>query len=222
MLRDDFSRRILDNVIEYRKTGQRKLLTEVLVLPQYFQKDILKPEEKEVLIDGGSYVGETTMSFIKNYALGDQWRVFCWEPDKENYAIIQKVFHNKYFGRVRLVKSGLWSKEDELSFRADGSQGSRITENGLIKVPVDSIDHKHKDDNVTFIKMDIEGAEIEALKGAQEIIQSRRPKLAICIYHRPSDLFKIPFLIKSMVPEYKLYMRHHTDTANETVIYATL
>ena len=68
--------------------------------------------------------------------------------------------------------------------------------------------------------MDIEGAEIEALKGAEKTIKRCKPKLAICIYHEYEHLYKIPMMIKEMVPEYKLYMRHHSDTSSETVIYA--
>ncbi len=61
-----------------------------------------------------------------------------------------------------------------------------------------------------------------ALKGAEKIIKRDRPKLAVCIYHNPEDIFEIPFLIKKLVPEYKLYIRHHSDTYAETVVYATV
>ncbi len=73
---------------------------------------------------------------------------------------------------------------------------------------------------ITFIKMDIEGAEIEALKGAEQTIQTQKPKLAICIYHRDSHLYEIPLMIKKMVPEYRFWIRHHSDTASETVVCA--
>ena len=70
--------------------------------------------------------------------------------------------------------------------------------------------------------MDIEGAEIEALKGAEKTIKKYRPKLAICIYHEPDHLYRIPLIIKEMVPEYRIYIRHHSDTASETVCYAVI
>ena len=75
---------------------------------------------------------------------------------------------------------------------------------------------------VTFIKMDIEGSELEALKGAQQTIQRDRPKLAICIYHKPEDMTDIPLYIKSLVPEYRLYVRHHSNRCSETVLYAVM
>lgn len=79
-----------------------------------------------------------------------------------------------------------------------------------------------RDEAVSFIKMDIEGAEMEALKGAAELIRRRRPDLAICTYHSISDLFEIPLYIHSLVPEYRLYLRHHTPVFCETVCYAVI
>ena len=96
------------------------------------------------------------------------------------------------------------------------------TESGVNRIPVDSIDNVCSGDKVTFIKMDIEGSEMEALKGAENVIKRDKPRLAICIYHKPEDLYEIPFWVKETVPEYKLYIRHHSNLQNETVLYATL
>jgi len=75
---------------------------------------------------------------------------------------------------------------------------------------------------VTFIKMDIEGAEVEAVSGAADIIRSQKPKLAICVYHSKEHIIKIPFLLKKLVPEYKIYLRHHSPSLLDTVCYATI
>ena len=75
---------------------------------------------------------------------------------------------------------------------------------------------------ITFIKMDIEGSEMRALKGAKQIITTYKPKLAICIYHKLDDLWRIPQYIHSLVPEYKFYIRHHSILYSDTVLYATL
>ena len=76
------------------------------------------------------------------------------------------------------------------------------------------------DEKVSFIKMDIEGAELDALEGGRKIIGSYLPKLAICIYHKPEDLWKIPLFIKNNWNDYKIYIRHHTELMTETVCYA--
>ena len=79
-----------------------------------------------------------------------------------------------------------------------------------------------KDDKITFLKMDIEGSELKALHGARKIIQRDKPKLAICVYHKPEDIIEIPLYINSLVPEYKFYMRHYGYTPANTVLYAII
>jgi hypothetical protein len=73
-----------------------------------------------------------------------------------------------------------------------------------------------------FIKMDIEGSEPEALKGSANTITARKPKLAICLYHRIEDFWEIPLYLHDLVPWYKLFVRHHTSIFDltETVLYA--
>jgi hypothetical protein len=79
-----------------------------------------------------------------------------------------------------------------------------------------------KNEKITFIKMDIEGSEPQALSGAEEIIKKQKPKLAICVYHKPEHLWEIPLYLKKIVPEYKIYIRHHTPLEYETVCYAVI
>ena len=74
--------------------------------------------------------------------------------------------------------------------------------------------------NVTFIKMDIEGAEYPALQAAEEVIKNDKPKLAIAVYHCPEDILRIPELILQYNPNYRLYLRHYSPFENETILYA--
>ena len=101
-----------------------------------------------------------------------------------------------------------------------------IEENGLlesnndvVKVQVTAMDEVIKD-RVSFIKMDIEGAELRALRGAKYLIQKYKPKLAISIYHKPEDIIDIPNYIVDLVPEYKFYIRQYSYGYCETVLYA--
>ena len=102
------------------------------------------------------------------------------------------------------------------------SGSSRINEKGLEKIKTISIDEMLDGDKATYIKFDIEGAEMAALEGAKKTIQKHKPKLAISIYHKEDDLWKIPFYIKEKYPWYRLYMRHYTSVTTETVLYATV
>lgn len=119
---------------------------------------------------------------------------------------------------VELIPKGLWSKAGVLRFRSQGRGGS-ITANGEMSVEVESIDYFVKEP-VTFIKLDVEGAEYQALLGAEHTIASYKPKLAICTYHKLEDIWELPSLIHEMNPEYRFYLRHYSFAENETVLYA--
>lgn len=119
-----------------------------------------------------------------------------------------------------MYNAGLWSKNDTLKFTGDENSASTLADNGTINVNVVSLDEILNGQRVTFIKMDVEGAELEALKGAKESILQYRPRLAICIYHKPEDILEIPLYLQSLVPDYKFYIRHYSDYTIETVLYA--
>lgn len=76
------------------------------------------------------------------------------------------------------------------------------------------------DEKVTYLKMDIEGTELKALLGAKETILRSKPKLAICVYHKPEDLIEIPLLLKGLVSDYRFFLRHYSNNDSETVLYA--
>jgi hypothetical protein len=87
---------------------------------------------------------------------------------------------------------------------------------------VTTIDELLKGGPATFIKMDIEGAELVALKGAKQTIKKYKPKLAVCVYHKPLDIVEIPLYLKKLVPEYKLFLRHYSDFGFDTIRYAVV
>ncbi len=221
ILCDEFSKKTVRNLIEFRKSKNMKLLKEIIVENQYFQKELLIPRNYEVFIDGGAYVGDTIESFRNVYMNGNDssFMAYAWEPDEKNWKILKKTCAGL---NVKIVPYGLWSKKESLTFTENVSGNSCIDKNGNKIVRVDSIDNIHGNEKITFIKMDIEGAEIEALKGAKNVIMNQKPKLAICIYHKPEHLFEIPLLIHEFVPEYKFYIRHHSDTLSETVLYCSI
>lgn len=191
-----------------------------MVSPQYFVQDILKPVENEVFVDGGAYIGDTILSFISEFGKGKDYykKIYAWEPDKNKRKYLIGV--SKQHKNIEILPYGMWSKKDQLFFSAGQNGSSRIDGKGSESLEVNSIDNLCSDEKVTLIKMDIEGSEAEALHGARNVICRDKPRLAICIYHKPEDLFEIPFLVKEILPEYKLYIRHHSDYQNETVLYA--
>lgn len=188
---------------------------------QYFDPGIIRYEEEEVFVDAGCYALETSLELRKRCKRVK--KVYAFEPDPKNYEV---CLHNKeehHFPEAEILPYGTWSESTELRFSGEHSVGSCFSKDGDIVVPVRAIDDVVvPEERVTFIKMDIEGSELESLKGARQTIQRDKPKLAICIYHKPEDMTEIPLYIKSLVPEYKFYIRHHNYGDCDTVLYAVL
>ncbi len=185
---------------------------------QYFEEDIVVKTPGEVFVDGGCYDGRTIRQFCK-WCNGDYKKIFSFEPDKNNYDNALNMLRRQKIRDVVLLNKGLWSSMTELSFLEDGSQAARINENGKTIIKTATIDDTVGDEKVTFIKLDVEGAEYETLLGARNTIEKYHPKLAISIYHKPQDIFELPELILSMNSQYRLYLRHYQLSPNETILY---
>lgn len=185
---------------------------------QYFDKDIIKYCDGEVFVDGGSYNFGTSRLLLEKCKTVKS--IYSFEPDENNWESVETEIQNCEFRNVTLIKKGLWNAETTLSFESNMS-GSHVSDNGSVKVAVTSIDQAIHEP-VTFIKMDIEGSELEALRGAANHIVNDKPKLAISVYHKPEDILEIPRYILSLIPEYRLYFRHYSSYSGETVLYAVI
>ena len=115
---------------------------------------------------------------------------------------------------------GLWSREDVLCFHGTGTSDSKIDTDGEMQIKVGKLDDIAYDKKISFIKMDIEGAEKEAILGAENIIRIQKPKMAVSIYHKREDIWELPKLLLEMNPEYRFYLRHYSFRDAETVLYA--
>ncbi len=188
---------------------------------QYFGPEFIKYEDKEVFIDAGSYDLGSAIHF-RNYCKTVK-KVYAFEPDPQSYKNCLCNKDKYHFTEAKIIPFGTWSEKKTLRFKAEKATCSCVSENGENHIDVVTIDETiDENDRVTFIKMDVEGAELESLKGAKHIICRDKPKLAICIYHKPEDMTEIPLYIKSLVPEYKIYVRHHCNSDGETVLYAVM
>ena len=196
------------------------MMLEVYHRQQYFDLPILQEQKEkyEIFVDGGCYDAANSRMFTE-WAGDCQKKVYAFEPDADNRKNCREVLGQIEGLSYELIPKGLWSREEVLNFCANAKEDSRIAENGTVHIPVTSIDQA-VNEKVTFIKMDIEGAEYEALKGAERLIRSHRPKLAISIYHKPEDIWELPQLILSFYPDYTFYLRHYSLTSSETVLYA--
>ena len=183
---------------------------------QYF--DVFSPLDDEVVIDDGAFDGATAIQFIE-WGKGRVKKVYSFEFDPANIAKCEENLR-PYADKVTIINKGTWDKDEVMHINASGRTGSTVNSTGSTAVSLTTIDKVMKDERVTFIKMDIEGAELKSLMGARNTIIKNHPRLAICVYHKASDLYEIPGYILSLVPGYKFFLRHYSSLANETVIYA--
>lgn len=187
---------------------------------QYFDLPYLNKVKDEVFIDAGSLDAGTSLEFAK-WCDNEYKEIYAFEP---NPVSREKCINNvKAWGleRFNMIDRGTYDREDTLRFLSGSDLGAAmIHDAGEETIQVTSIDKVLEGKRATFIKMDVEGSELASLKGAKETIQKYRPKLAISLYHRPEDLIAIPDYILSLVPDYKLYIRHYSTLMFETVCYA--
>lgn len=184
---------------------------------QYFDPSIVALQNKEIFADVGANTGETSICFSK-MTKGSYENIYLFEPDQIN---IQRCKNNmRDMLNVEMHQTGLWSSAAQLSFNSLGNGSSMISEQGDSVIDVISLDEVLDGRPITFLKMDIEGAELEALKGAQKTIRRYKPHLAICVYHSIQDIIDIPLYILNLDLDYKLYIRHYSSYDCETVLHA--
>ena len=221
-LADDKSREHLSAYFNQKISGDLKYLQNIWEKNQYYDTGIVDLSKINVFVDCGAYDGDSYFSFLKNYKdyTGSEYKgiAYLFEPDDINYDRLS--LNCKLDERCRIMKLGAGSKRSRFMFLAGGT-GSRIDKSGDVFIEVDSIDNI-VGGQADFIKMDIEGNELEALKGAEQTIKKFKPALAICVYHKKEDLITIPQYIKSLCKEYKLYIRAHYKYADELVLYAVI
>lgn len=200
------------------------------VLKQYEyvnRKFSIKAQYGDYVIDAGGSWGDTALYFSEE--VGSEGKVFTFEFIPSNIDIMIKNFglNPELQNRIEIIQSPLWSESGITMFCNDNGPGSRVSDLRInqddIQINTLSIDDfvlKNKLPRIDFIKMDIEGAELAALKGAIETLNKYKPKLAISIYHNLDDYVQIPLFLSSLKLGYKFYIDHFTIHAEETVLFA--
>lgn len=196
-------------------------------LEQYRYKNEVFVEEGDYVIDGGAYSGETALYFAGLSKTNG--KVFSFEFMKENLDLYYRNIdlNPQIKDMIELVKRPLGLNSYDKFYAVNIGPGSYITKNKpnesseeYTTISIDDFVNENNIEKIDFIKLDIEGAELETLKGAISTIKKYKPKLAICVYHKKSDLWEIPKFLKEVLPEYELYLDHFTINQWETVLFA--
>ena len=186
---------------------------------QYF--DFFQPHDGEVFIDAGAYNGLTSVDFFR-WANGSYKKIYMFEANPENESLCHESMRKNCISNYQLINKGAWNKEGEVAFnRTNCGAGSQIDiKGGTEKIYTTTIDKVLGGDVASFIKMDIEGAEYQALEGTKDTIKKYSPRLAISVYHKDNDFIVLPNLILQLNNSYKFAFRHYSSWWEETVLYA--
>jgi len=188
---------------------------------QYFPKDLFQIAPNECFVDCGAYDGDT----IKDLAIesvGAFHKVIAFEADPDNFARLQQSIarNRQIVDRVVLHQAAVASTTGTLRFAASAAANAAVSSAGEMMVNSVALDDVLALDKPTMIKMDIEGSELSALRGAASTIKTHKPLLAICAYHQPLDLFEIPFALNALEPESLLFLRSYAMDGFDTVCYS--
>lgn len=186
---------------------------------EYFDENIIKLTDDEVFVDCGFYDGETSEQFVKK-GQGKYSKIIAFEADKR---LCDEYFNDNRIPRLELVNAACWDKEELIFHVTDNTSEIGFIDNQTdsgIRVKAKSIDSVLNGTAATFIKMDIEGAELNALIGAESTIVKYHPKLAISVYHKPEDILEILRYIYSLDAGYKFYIRTYEFAELGVVLYA--
>lgn len=222
---DEKSREIFINIFCLRVAPHLawRSYEDLCILPQYFPEDIILLTDSNNIVDCGAYRGDTLEEFDKLTG-GEYGHYYAFELDHSNYVKLQEKAQSLDRGdKITCFPYGVWSEDNDISYGMMASADSISIYNprGAQKAHVVSLDKQLNGLMIDFIKMDIEGAEMEALKGCNEIIKGQHPVVAVCVYHRIEDMWEVPLYLKELCSEYKIYMRHHAKyDLTETVCYA--
>jgi FkbM family methyltransferase len=178
---------------------------------QYFPRDLIRPNPEEFFVDAGAFDGDTLRSAPWNF---DQ--VLAIEPDPTNAAKIRQCGNP----RLRLHGVLLGRSRGSAHFEGLGTMASSRSNTGTLEVAVETLDDLAAGKRPTFIKLDVEGDELQALEGGRQTLKRTQPIVAVCIYHRPEDLWTIPLFLQEILPSHRKYLRVHAWDGFELVAYA--
>jgi FkbM family methyltransferase len=215
LLDDPRSVELARDIIAYRKTGDIAQCPSPSEHDEYVPEDLPRYASPLRVIDCGAYTGVALHKIRR--AGYDIEAVAAFEPDPANFATLAR--HDFGAKDIICLPLATWSANVQLRFAADSSMGSVLSDEGDTVVQCVRIDDVLRGFGATLVKLDVEGAETETLKGMEQIIRRDRPNLCISVYHTPTDLFELPLLVASWDLGYRFHLRVHEHNTFGVVVY---
>ena len=214
-LADETSRHVLQQVLQFRYSFDIEAMNGFVLNQegQYFDPCV-ELKRGEVFVDGGGYDGITSLRFAARCP--EHRCIEFFEPMADSMGLSQKnLIH---LNTVRFHQEALYCRNGELHFDSSAGDASHIASAGIEVVKAVRLDDAVQEP-ISFMKLDIEGAECDAISGAERHICQERPKLAVCVYHDQAHFWQVPSLILKFCNDYRVYLRHYTQGINETIMY---
>lgn len=202
---EDESKNVFAGCVNFMFGGELDVLRNITTEKDEIFSGVFRMGKNESFLDLGAYRGDTVEEFL-HYCGGEYGEIIALEPDRRTFrklcAYLEKV------PRSEANQKAIYSERTELIFSSKAGRQSTISDKGEC-VETATVDELCEGRNITYIKMDVEGAENAALDGAGKTLKKQRPKLNIALYHKSADIFELPLKIAQINPEYKFYLRRH-------------
>jgi FkbM family methyltransferase len=222
LLEDDESKKVFISMLAYYTSFQTHWLDNIRTEGSiYFDSSVYNLSSEEIVVDGGAFIGDTWESF--RLACNGRFRAYvAFEPNRNNFTKLVATVADAT--GIEVVPLGLSRRSGTVRFLTSYKNvDARVLgedESGGDEVTVVSLDDFFADrSSPTLIKMDVEGAEADAILGATQLLVRSAPKLAISVYHYATDIWNIPLLIKQINPRYRIWLRHYSNDIDDTVCY---
>ena len=222
LLSDDESRKLFVDHIEWRLFLDYDCLPSPSSLQIYFNNHYINYSDKEVLYDIGAFTGDSVASFLKSWRGKQFGKIHTFEPSQNNFGILQKYVNNlgELNEKVIAHQIALGDRLGEIQVESENGPSSRVGlgSQTVFMTTIDQFTQSHE--APTFIKIDIEGFEIECLKGAERVISSCSPVVAVSVYHLQSHIWEIILQLNSYCPDYNYSLCPHVADGWDLVLYA--
>lgn len=217
-LSDKISQKVFDDLVRFRLHGDLSAMADYEFDPQgqYFEDFLELQPLGESFIDVGSYDGQTSLEFARRVQEFES--ILAFEPSHVSFPVVQSALSGLSSERTQVLPFALGSAASTQRFSAEDGSASRVSKDGQAVVTVVTLDSLDLNAG-SFMKMDIEGGEVEALRGARETIRRLQPRLAISVYHKFDDLWRVPEVVDQAGVKYRLFLRHYTEGIDETVMF---
>ena len=209
LLADEQSRLVYRDILNFKLSGKLCYLSHCETPVDEAYANIIRPGADEDYVDLGAYKGDTIQELLR-FTGGSVRSVTAFEPDRKNYKkLCLNVEAMGLSERSRLLNMAAYREKGIMLFSNKAGRQSALPATEGVEIPVDSLDHILEGKRASFINMDVEGGEKEAIEGCRETIRRWKSTMLISAYHRSEDLFALPLQVREILPEYRFFFRHY-------------